>query len=64
MAALFRKMLLSNKQIFNFNDDYNLINPYCFKTPKVPGIAASEERALVSFDIIKKNIISCPNNMI
>ncbi|MGR3180006.1 MAG: dethiobiotin synthase [Candidatus Anammoxibacter sp.] len=42
------------KQIFNFNDDYDLINPYCFKAPVAPGVAARQEGVIVSFDIIKE----------
>lgn len=42
------------KQIFNIGDDYELINPYCFKAKLAPGVAAREEGVVVRFDFIKE----------
>ena len=41
-------------RIFNLDDDYNLINPYCFKAVLAPGVAARLEGVSVRFDDIKE----------
>ena len=35
------------KRVLNLNDDNSLINPYCFKTPIAPGVAARHENVVV-----------------
>lgn len=42
-------------QIFKFRDDYNLINPYCFKAPIAPGVAARAENIIVNLSTIEHN---------
>ena len=42
------------KHVLNLKDDYNLINPYCFKEPIAPGVAAKREGVMVNLDTIKE----------
>lgn len=42
------------KDALKLNDDYDLINPYCLKTPMVPGLAARIDNITIDLDIIKQ----------
>lgn len=41
-------------KIFKLKDDYNVINPFCFKPPISPGIAARDGKVAVSLDKVKE----------
>ena len=42
-------------KIFKLKDAYNVVNPFCFKTPIAPGVAARQENVIVDLNTIKQN---------
>ena len=53
-GELFSEDVVFYRQIFNLEDDYSLINPYCFEAVLAPGVAARVEGVSVKFEDIRE----------